>query len=511
MAILIPRTLLPLAAALALAACGGTAEPTLEQARLEYAQDNYAAARATLIALAADEPANPDNLRLLARAHLRLGDGDAAQAVIDRLAQTGAGDLALLKAEALTLRGLPDDALAALGNDASRDAQRIRAAALLRKGEPLAALDAFDAARAAGGSYELWLAWADFCTVANDLDAADAALAKAQAANPKGLRAALLAGRLLAARGRIDAAIAAYGKAAQNHPAAAAPLVAIAELHERQGKLDKAEAALKRADEISPGDATIDAIAVRIAAAQGKWAEVRKALQAIEREPGEVTPDTMLYAESMLRLGNVEQARVMLSAAVTVEPNNAYARMLLADARLQGGDAIGALDTLRPLLDEPAAEPAVLDLAIKAAEAADDPLADLVRNRAASSDYKQLVALSGDVQMALMASRWSDAAAAMEMLAARRGDAVLDKNRAYVLARMGRGAEALPLANRALAAQPDDPEAMKAAALARIAAATGLDEAKALLVRALAVSPLDYEAALALHRIGGPGTKAGTA
>ncbi|MFX8945968.1 tetratricopeptide repeat protein, partial [Acinetobacter baumannii] len=76
-----------------------------------------------------------------------------------------------------------------------------------------------------------------------------------------------------------------------------------------------------------------------------------------------------------------EQARAIFAQALLLSPQNPYSRLMLAEAQLATGDAATALRTIRPLSDSVLAGPREIDLALRAAQAAEDPSATALAAR----------------------------------------------------------------------------------------------------------------------------------
>lgn len=497
------RLSLPFAAALLLAGCGASPDEQFAEAQSAFAAEDFNAARISLTAALREQPGDRAMLTLLARAQVRLGDAEGALASLDKLKALGAGgaDLARIEAEARLLKAEPDKALALLGADGSPEAWRLRAAAHLDKSEPLRALSAFRSGLAAGQDARLIGDYGWLLLSANAIDAARAQLASLKRLSPEGYQALMLEAAILLRQGQARGALALYEQAAERFPTRFEPQLGESEALEALGRLDDAAASVARAEELAPGHPKVISARLRVAAVQGKWDKVRSALQASEASLDPQSADGLLYAEALLRLGFVEQARAQVKRTVLLQPGNLFARRLLGEAQLAGNDAVGALESLAPLAASFQVTPDEMALLEKAARAAGSPLADGWKAQAASPALKQRSALIVAGEKALQEGRWDKAVAAFRGLAAMAENGWVLTNLAYALARDGKGAEALPLADRAMALSPGDPAALKAAALARIASGADLPRAEALLGEALRLWPMDLEAALLLDRL----------
>jgi Tfp pilus assembly protein PilF len=141
------------AAAAALAGCGMTPEEQVQRAEKDFAAHQFTSARLDLISALQEQPSNRRAAELLARTQLELGDGEAAAALLDRLAASGSlpADGAILRGEADLLRGRIREALDHVADEATPEAWRVRALAYIELRDITAAADAFAKGATAGG------------------------------------------------------------------------------------------------------------------------------------------------------------------------------------------------------------------------------------------------------------------------------------------------------------------------------------------------------------------------
>lgn len=483
------RLILPLSGALLLAACSASPAERMEQARQDFARQDYAAARAELGAALKEEPGNRAMLLLLAQTHLRLGDGAAAQGVIDRLKAQGAPDLGVMEAEAHLLRGQAASALELLGSDATSDGWRVRAAAQLMLGQEAQALAAFRQGLAQGGDARLAGDFARFLLATGDLAGAGAQLARVQRERPEAIETLMLAGAIAEKQGRTDAALRLYQAAAEKFPWLAAPLVAQANALDLLGRLDEAAKLTEAAAKVQPGDPAVLDLQLSVYSQQGQWDKIRKILQSQEQTLSPTSAAGLTYAEALLRLDHPEQARALFSKAVIVEPGNRYARMMLGEAQLATGDARAALATLRPLAEGVFANPRELELAAKAATAAGDPLGAQLTARLQSAEFKRQGQLVGQGLAATAQGNWRAALQAWQGLQAYGEDAELLRRIAYSASMTGQHALAVSSADKALALRLGDGELLNLAGVVRLAQGGDLAAAVALLEAAFKADP----------------------
>lgn len=494
-----------LAPLLALAACGDDPATLLARARTELAAGDDKAARLDLIAALKAKPDDAAMLDLLARVQLRLGDGDGALATVDRLAKAGASGPALtrLRAEAELRRGNPGAALALLAKDGDPDAFRIRAAADRAQGDDAAALDAYAAGMQAGGSKDLAIDYARFLMDGQDLAGADALLGRARSLAGDAFDVLMLAGDLRARQGRAAEALAAYQAAAAKAPRRIEPLLGQANVADAAGKGGEVERLVGLAAGIAPDDPRVGRWKIQLAQMKGDWEAIRATLAPHEGSLEPASADGFAYAEALLRLGQSEQARALFSRAVSLSPQNPYARLMLAEAQLATGDARTAFETVRPLAEASDATDRALDLAERAARAAALPEAAAIAARRAAPEAAENRRLSAQGLEAFARGDWSAATAAYAALNARGENPEVLRMFALSASQAGQHDAALPAADRALALRPDNPDMLYTAGLTRLNARRDTARALELLQAALTADPrnLVYRVAVARARL----------
>lgn len=477
--------------ALLLSACGGNPADRAAAAQKAFAAEDYAGARSNALAALEADGTNKDLLRLLARAQLQLGDGDGAQAVLVRLQQAGGGgaEVTRMLAEAALLRGQDRQVFTLLGNDASPHAWRLRAAAHIAGAEPAEALDAFRKGMAAGEDFALARDYARFLMEAQDHAGAAQAIAVMRKLGPDRLDTAMLDGDLALRQGRQDDAAALWNAAAARFPARVEPLLALATLADMRGKVDEAAALVGRAQAIAEKDPRVAAMAVQIAAEKGEWDKVRSALAPRESTLDPRSFEGLAYAEALLRLDHPEQARALFAKALSLSPQNPYARLMLAEAQLATGDGQSAFRTVRPLADSVLAGERELDLAVRAATAARDPALPALQARLHSPQLPELQRQAGAAQAALARHDWTGALAAYGAMPGHDNDAEVLKRMAFASTSAGRHAEAIALADRALLIAPRNPDMLHIAGLARLNAGQDRATAARLMQQAVELDP----------------------
>ncbi|KUR71030.1 hypothetical protein AQZ52_10030 [Novosphingobium fuchskuhlense] len=461
-----------IAALLATAACSRP-DPAAQSAaaRQAYAAEDYAAARTNALSALDADGGNREMLLLLARAQLRLADGDGAQATLSRIEDAGVHtpETVRMKAEAAILRGQPDAALTLLGKDGDPEAWRLRAAAHVAREDSPAALDALRRGMAAGGqNFALAHDYAAFLIAAQDYQGAAAALETLRRIGPGRLDTLMVAGTLAAQTGRLADAKRSFSAAADAYPSRTEPLTALASLADMEGQIDAAVALVARAAKIAPANHEVVDLTVQLASEKGDWETVRKTLMGQESTLDPRSANGMSYAEALLRLGHPEQARAMFAQALLLSPQNPYARLMLAEAQLAVGDAAGALRTAQPLAESVLAGQREVDLALRAAKAANDPAAAGYAARMASAQFKVNAQLASAGQAALTRQDWKAALAAYGRIQGYENDAEVLRRMAAAAVRAGDADAALRHADRALELAPRNADMLHTAALVRL-------------------------------------------
>lgn len=482
---------LPLAALLALSACGESPETLFTRAREAFAAENYQQARIDLSTALHERPDDKAMLALLVETHLRLGDPDGAEAALARFERAGGNGsgIARMKAQLALLRGDAALALRLLGEDGSPDGWRIRAESQRAIGDDDAARASFEKGMATGSDVRLATSFGRFLLQNGDLTRAATVLARLQAIAPRSYEALVMAGDLAVAQGRDDAAIAAYRKTAEAYPDRVAPMLALANQYDAAGKIDEASDWVERAGKLAPDDREVDELRFQLLSEKGEWEKIRLALQTREStlEPGSAL--SMTYGEALLRLNHPEQAKVIFRRAMLVLPGNPYARLMLGEAQLATGDARGAWATLQPLSATTLARPEVLERAAQAAKAVGAPEADALAARLDPARIKATMALVGQGETALASHDWNTAISIYQRLAERGEDAEILKRLALAKSRLGDGTAAIAYADRAVLLDRDNADYLYMAGIARLAAGRELAEARRLLEGALAIDP----------------------
>lgn len=457
------KKLAGLAIALSLLGCSESPQERAERARKAFADHDYRAAQVDLAAALAANPADPALLELHARNALAMGDGIAASASLTKLPEARRPkDFALLQAESALLRELPDEALIALGSDRSPAAQRIRALALLGKDDREGAAEAF-AAGLAGGSDDVRLLsdYARFALMNGNVKQARELADRAKAAAPNSIDALLADAEVATAQGHLAEALAAYDAAAKAYPGNLAALAGKAAVLGDLGRTKDMEATLGSLADVR-GGGQVAYLQARAAAARNDWKTVRSILQANEASLKDKDEASVLYAQSLVALGQPEQARARLQPMLTRNPQSAVLRRELAKAQLAGGDATGAVATLRPFAEVLTADAADLRLLAQAAAKAGDADAARFAEKAKYPTPQALAATLAQADTAMRAGNWGNAIAAYDRIMAVTdgSNPMVLNNLAFAQGKVGNTHVAIDYARRALKVAPGNASVM---------------------------------------------------
>ncbi|WNO54137.1 tetratricopeptide repeat protein [Stakelama saccharophila] len=354
------------------------AQQALAKATGLLAAGNASGARDAALAATRDAPDWGKALAVLARAHLALGDGAAAEATLGRAVAAGfARDAALPDyAAAYVLQGQPERALDTLDRiDGPPDAQMLdtRGRALQAMGDFEAARDAFEAAaELAPDDARAWIALARFRRAAGDVAGAIVASRRAVAADRNFPEALYVRAGLVREQYGLTASLPWYEAALQGDPGRAGILLDYAATLGEVGRARDMLAAVRKAMAIRPGDAEGFYLQAVLAARAGKFDLARSILQRAGDAAAGI-PGALLLAGALdIEAGGYQQAIEGLHELVARQPTNLAARRLLGLAYLHGGATADAIDLLRPMAARDDADSYTLSLFARALEETGD-------------------------------------------------------------------------------------------------------------------------------------------
>ncbi|MBH5322669.1 tetratricopeptide repeat protein [Aurantiacibacter sediminis] len=354
---------------LPLAACSLLLDTPLEEARDALAEQDYFAAQEHVLGALQDNARDVDALTLLAQIQLAMGQGGDALLTLDRLEEAGAeGEhLTLIRAEAMLQGGEAEEAFALLDGLASAESWRLRALAAAMEGDDDEATAHFIAGREAeGDKRKLFTAAASFHLNRGDADAARFAVGQAQQLAPDAIETLFVSARLAQLDGRPDLASRAYLAILERTPNdRPAMLGAIQEL-DKLGRVDVFEPLIERGRQAYPEDIEFIYLDASLLAFEGNWTAARDLLQQYETAVQSHDNARGLYAQSLLALGQYEQARALMAPLNRRFPNNAAYARVYARILLELGEHSQAASVITPILRGPDASEIDRDIAERA-------------------------------------------------------------------------------------------------------------------------------------------------
>ncbi|GAA4644457.1 hypothetical protein GCM10023115_24170 [Pontixanthobacter gangjinensis] len=484
----------PLLVLASLSACGLEPQERYERAQESFAQSNFEAARLDLVSALKEQAGDSRLLTLLARTQIAMGDGEGALLTLDTLGKSSSkpDDFLALLAEAEVLRGQFDQALEIVAGEQSTSAYRAAALAHIGLKNVESAREAIDSGLAINAEDAALLATSarfELATGNSDLARQRADLALKVA--PRMHDALLVAAQISASTNRLSAALAAYDQGLKAHPASIEIRMGkIATL----GDLDRIEEASGLLDEtvkMAPENDKLLFLQARLAIENSDWNKARSLLQDKESLLRNNPNMQIIYAQALLELGQVEQARTWLLPIVRRYPGQRFARQLLGDSQLRSGDARDAFATLRILAQRPDASPQELGLAAKAAQLIGDPLAKDFSDRAKLPAPEWFGGEMAKADAALRNGNWALASKSYQRIADRlaRPNAMVLNNLAYAKGKQGKQQEAVKLALRAVAVDPENASVLDTAGVLLIESGTDRQRGKAFLMKAANLAP----------------------
>ena len=451
-----------LGAFLLLSACG-PANP-VDAAAEAMASNNHNAARLHLAEILRDDPGNVQARRDLADANLALGDGIAAQTVLEKLApaQLNASPASGQMAHAMLLQGKYDEALAWSEKAGPKDAlgQWAKIATLLTTGEEAQAFAAADSAVAAHPKDARLLATqGEIALQQRKVDLAREFGMKALKQDKTSLPALMLLGRLDVMRRDLEKARDHYATAVENHPLGIIPLMSLAAVQADLGEADDARETIANLKKLSPGHPMAMFMEAKLAFLDGDLSAAQNTMNQAEGALRNVPAAQLLLAEIAYLRGNHETAISLLNKFVASNPGHVQASTVLAQSLVARGDEAEAWAVVQKPASRATASPQLLALASRLARAqgAEDPYAARMLTAQTPKDADaQLVTAS-------QAMREKDYKAAREIYAGLipngfANNAMVLNNAALAELEGGDKAKAISFARQAHSLTPDDPQ-----------------------------------------------------
>jgi len=502
-------------AALALGGCGALMSPHAHilRAQREMKAGQWQAAAFDLRAALHKAPNDAQAWTLLARLSLRAGDVTGAQSALSHATAAGARgpEIDDLKARTLLASGQGHELLQALAQHALTIPEPERTLfagrAWLESGKPQRAL----------ALVQPLLAREPKLTEARDLlaraEVAQGKFPEALAAidtaihnDPHAAAPRLIEGRIEAAFGQFPAAEAALSAALARMPPTepltrrAEALVTLSESRLALGEIKAAGMSVAALSRIAPQAPMTELLQARMKLVHGDFQGATDQLERLVQAAPRFVPARTLLGATLLQRGQVEQAEQQLQQAVALAPDSVEARKLLAQVQLKLGSPREAVDVLAPALNVPQLDSQLLPMLGAAVQNSGDSqrlIAALEHTAQRHPNAPQpWVSLA---QLELGAGEPNRALAALREVP---NTADLLRDRLLIdaqLAAHGQGAAAAAVA-QLLSAQPHDAGVLELAA-SYCAAQHQLARARSLLHQALAITPEDWGAWVALARV----------
>jgi putative PEP-CTERM system TPR-repeat lipoprotein len=360
----------------------------LERARAAMIRGDDRVAVIDLKRLLQRNPENGEARRRLGELLLRAGDPQGALFELERAEQLGEPleslELPLIEAQ-LAVGAyqalLQRTSLASVGSDSAKKKEvlRVRGDALLATGRIDEAARSFAEALAIDpGHVGAILGTARLALRNRDFALALERTAEASRLAPSDPTVSLVRGAIMAEQGRWAEATAALDQARRDAAAQGrrlqqvVALLGLADVQLRSGEVEAALQSAARLMELTGGAPTAQLVQARALIQAGRLDEARPILERMVAAEARNPAAALLLgvvAHAQQRFG---QADMYLSTVVALDPDNEFARRLLADARLQQSKPQQALDSLMPLIQRSDADGDALAAAGRASLMAGD-------------------------------------------------------------------------------------------------------------------------------------------
>jgi putative PEP-CTERM system TPR-repeat lipoprotein len=197
----------------------------------------------------------------------------------------------------------------------------------------------------------------------NDQESAQRYMADALAKDPKNPEVWMLDGGMLRMQNKQDEALAAYDQALKLKPDHRSAHIEKAYLQITRGKFPEAKAEIDAAEKAAPNNLLVTYTRALYDFSQGKFSAAQDSLQKVLKSAPEHMPSILLAGASELNLGATQQAEQHLRHYLNNNPNDVYARKLLAQVLLKSSQPADAAAALEPVLKDSTQDPQLLALA----------------------------------------------------------------------------------------------------------------------------------------------------
>jgi putative PEP-CTERM system TPR-repeat lipoprotein len=355
-------------ATLALSGCTQKSGPELRAQALQMRQQgDLSSAVITLKNAVAAEPNNPETRYQLALAYLETGEAlsaekEARHAVNDGYARTPA--LAAL-GKALVLQGEYKKVLAELDKAGDgKPLMPVRADALLALGRRDEAFALFDTlAKLEPRNPDALIGLGRIAYVDGDRALAESYAARILAFDPKNTDALMFKADLMRAQDQPAKAVALYDQVLRLRPQHRTAHVEKAVLAVGLERYADAQAELDAAAKIAPGSLLVAYTQALLEYTRARPEAAQDSLLKVLRVAPEHMPSVLLAGAVSLRMGSWYMAEHHFRHYLERNPDNLYARKMLAEALIGSGHSIDALEVLGPAIKRGQPDAQVLALA----------------------------------------------------------------------------------------------------------------------------------------------------
>lgn len=210
---------------------------------------------------------------------------------------------------------------------------------------------------------EALIGLAKYSMSTRDMEAAARFSEQAVSKNPTNTDAWLFQGDILRAQGKIEPALAAYEQVLKLKPNNATAHIFKATLEVGLRKFDAAKVDIAAARKAVPGALMVFYTQALLDYSEGNYAAALDSLQQVLRVAPEHMSSVLLAGAVQYALGSMRQAEYHLKNYLEKDPNNLYARKLLASVLLKSGQGSNALTVLAPALKDSKPDAQLLALA----------------------------------------------------------------------------------------------------------------------------------------------------
>lgn len=347
-----------------------TSQALVSEAR-QYQQkgDNKAA----IIQLKNALQKNPDDSEaryLLGKIYYETGDPKSAEKELRRALSLGMSPDKVLPSLGKTLLMLGeyqkvlDETKQVSGEKESAEISSLRGNAYQALGKSQEAKESFELALKHKADFpDALIGLAKHSVLERDIDSATRFSEQAVSQNPQNPDVWLFKGDLLRAQGKGEPALAAYDQVLKLQPKNNSAHISKATLEIASGKFDAAKLDIDEARKETPNNLIVLYTQALLDFRQGKSAAALESLQQVLRAAPEHMPSILLAGAVQYSLGSMPQAEQYLKKYLEKNPNNLYARKLLASTLLKSRQTQYAIDVLSPALKVEQQDPQLFALA----------------------------------------------------------------------------------------------------------------------------------------------------